>query len=188
MSQEIRPLDMQEIGFVPNPDIDELRPTNTQKDTIECYVYSELHEQRKHYKVPKNDPNATKQYDKYANDPKLEYEGETFTEHMFVDKAKKPVVLLAHHKGSIKTVNEFITGVQITDGTHVIESKSLAAHPRTWIAAIPGAYGNPPTYVLDKQQVNQTIKDQDRFSDIIDVGEFSELVKRILKNETERKR
>jgi len=78
--------------------------------------------------LTKNDPNATKQYDKYANDPKLEYEGETFTEHMFVDKAKKPVVLLAHHKGSIKTVNEFITGVQITDGTHVIVRAVARTH------------------------------------------------------------
>jgi len=188
MAQEIQPLDMKDYGFVPGLDLDELRPTSSTKDNVECYVYSELHEVRKHYKVSKNDPKSAKTYDEYMARKDVEYEGDDNSNYMFIDRAKKPVALLGHHKGPISEVNQFITGVQVTDGTKVVQSKSSAAHPRTYIAAIPGAYGNPPTYILDKAQVIRNIKDMDMFSEVRDVGEFSELVRLILENEQSRRR
>ena len=186
MSQEVKPLDMRDIGFTPNPDLDELRPPTSQSDTVECYVYSELHEVRKHFVIPLNDPNAVKTLLDYRQ--KYVEVGKDQAAYYFMERDRKPDVLLAHYKGPIKHLNLFITGRQVEDGTGVVTSKSTPAHPRTWISAIPGAYGNPPTYITDKKEVIKRIEAEERFTKIMDVGEFSELERLIAENERSRRR
>jgi hypothetical protein len=183
---EVQPLDMKEIGFTPTPDLDELRPTSKRSDIIECYVYSELHEVRQHFIVPKNDPNVNKLLQQHREKYGHEY-GQDNANYYFTETDRKPVYLLGHFKGSKGELDEFTAGKQEIEGTGTV-TQALAAHPRTYISGTPGAYGNPPTYELDKQEVIKRIKAQNIASEIRDLGEFSKVREAILKNEADRRR
>lgn len=193
---EVQPLDMKDIGYIPGQSLEEMRDqaedarrgrTGTATHgQIECYVYSELQERRQHFIVPKNDKDVNKLLQEHRTQYGHEY-GEDNANYYFTEKDRKPVYLLGHFKGTKQELDEFVTGRQETtpEGTVM---QALAAHPRTYVSGTPGAYGNPPTYELDKATVLQRIVALKIASEIRDVGEFSKLRELILKNEEDRRR
>ncbi len=103
---------------------------------------------------------------------------------IFQERGKKPVGLFCKYKGPWIMFGEFIDGKQMDDGMTVTEV--TPKHPRTWVAAYPGAYGNPPMMELDQAKALAMAKAGNRFREIREVATWEEFLRIVKAAEDER--
>jgi hypothetical protein len=164
-------------GEYDNPDL---------KKRLKCFLWHELNRARGKTLIPKNLPPAEYQ----AKMQSLLASGKWLppiddgVNMVFNENIPKPTALFAPFDGTYGELDEFIHGKWEDDG----QTKTMVSlsHPRTWVAAYPGAYGNPPIYITDHDEALAMAK-KGNFSEVKEVT-WTQLLDEVKKAEDARRR